>query len=35
MGALNNRFESAIATVNHEQVSLGAAKSRIEDANYA
>ncbi|WP_251048399.1 flagellin [Halomonas sp. ISL-56] len=34
-GALNNRFESAIGTLSEEQVSLGAAKSRIEDADYA
>ncbi|MFB9866122.1 flagellin N-terminal helical domain-containing protein [Vreelandella sulfidaeris] len=34
-GALNNRFESAIGTLSHEQVSLGAAKSRIEDTDYA
>lgn len=34
-GALNNRFESAIGTLSQEQVSLGAAKSRIEDADYA
>lgn len=34
-GALNNRFESAIGTLSKEQVNLGAAKSRIEDADYA
>lgn len=34
-GALNNRFESAIGTLGQEQESLGAAKSRIEDADYA
>ncbi|OWV27540.1 flagellin [Halomonas campaniensis] len=34
-GALNNRFESAIGTLSQEQVSLGTAKSRIEDADYA
>jgi len=34
-GALNNRFESAIGTLSQEQVNLGAAKSRIEDADYA
>lgn len=34
-GALNNRFESAIGTLSQEQVSLGNAKSRIEDADYA
>jgi len=34
-GALNNRFESAIGTLSQEQVDLGAAKSRIEDADYA
>lgn len=34
-GALNNRFESAISTLSQEQVSLGTAKSSIEDADYA
>lgn len=34
-GALSNRFESAINNLSQEQVSLGAAKSRIEDADYA
>lgn len=34
-GALNNRFESAIGTLNQEQESLGAARSRVEDADYA
>ena len=34
-GALNNRFESAIGTLSQEQVNLGAAKSRIADADYA
>ena len=34
-GALNNRFESVICTLSQEQVNLGAAKSRIEDADYA
>lgn len=34
-GALNNRFDSAIGNLNQEQASLGAAKSRIEDADYA
>ncbi|NYT75008.1 hypothetical protein HZU72_21725 [Halomonas sp. QX-2] len=34
-GALHNRFESAIGTLSQEQVDLGTAKSRIEDADYA
>ncbi|MCE8014811.1 flagellin [Halomonas sp. MCCC 1A17488] len=34
-GALHNRFESALDSLGHEQVSLGAARSRIVDADYA
>lgn len=34
-GALHNRFESVIGTLEQEQVSLGAARSRIVDADFA
>nr|WP_298523218.1 flagellin [uncultured Halomonas sp.] len=34
-GALNNRFEGAIENLAQQQVNTAAAKSRIEDADYA
>jgi flagellin len=35
LGALQNRFESTIANLNNTITNLSAARSRIEDADYA
>lgn len=35
LGAIQNRFESAITNLNTNQTNLSAARSRIEDADYA
>jgi flagellin len=35
LGAVQNRFQSAVANLNNTVVNLSAARSRIEDADYA
>ena len=35
LGAVQNRFESAITNLNTNEINLSAARSRIEDADYA
>ena len=35
LGAIQNRFESAITNLNTNEINLSAARSRIEDADYA
>ena len=35
LGAIQNRFESTIANLNNTVTNLSAARSRIEDADYA
>ena len=35
LGAIQNRFESTIANLNNTVTNLTAARSRIEDADYA
>src|SRR5690606_30502271 len=35
LGAVQNRFESTIANLNNTVTNLSAARSRIEDADYA
>ena len=35
LGAIQNRFESAITNLNTNETNLSAARSRIEDADYA
>ncbi len=35
LGAIQNRFESTVANLNHTINNLSAARSRIEDADYA
>ena len=35
LGAVQNRFESAITNLNTNETNLSAARSRIEDADYA
>ena len=35
LGALQNRFESTVANLNNTITNLSAARSRIEDSDYA